>query len=152
VTGEVCVRGPAVIGRYEQHRGTDSFQDGWFRTGDLGYFDKEGYLFLVGRSKDVIIRGGENIFPVRIESVILQYPGVSEVAVVGKPDPLYGEAVVAFVAAAVAFNQAHLRRHLAQSLPAAQCPAEIRVMSTLPKTRSNKVDKVALREAARRDT
>jgi acyl-CoA synthetase (AMP-forming)/AMP-acid ligase II len=153
VTGEVCIKGLAVIRRYRQNRGADSFQDGWFRTGDLGYFDQDGYLFLIGRSKDIIIRGGENIFPIQIESAILGYPAMQEAAVVGKPDPVYGEIVVAFVGTSKpTASQEQLRLYLEKQLPPVQRPAEIRFLDALPKMTSNKIDKVALREMARSGT
>jgi acyl-CoA synthetase (AMP-forming)/AMP-acid ligase II len=149
--GEVCINGEAVIERYEAGRGNDSFEDGWLRTGDLGYFDEDGYLFLVGRSKDIIIRGGENIFPVEIESVILEQPWIREVAVVGKHDSIYGEAIVAFVGtSAKRPDRAQLEQHLKQRLTSVQQPSEIHFLSALPKTSSNKIDKVALREVANR--
>ena len=78
------------------------YGDGWFWGGDLARMDADGYLYLAGRSKDMIIRGGENIYPVEIETVIADYPGVTAVAVVGQPDEHWGEIVVAFVTARTA--------------------------------------------------
>ena len=95
--GEICVRGPSVISAYAGGASTAVFQDGWFRTGDLGYQDADGYLYITGRQRDVIIRGGENIAPREIEEVLLADPLVRDVAVVGQPDPLYGQQVVAYL-------------------------------------------------------
>lgn len=145
--GEVCIQGPSVIDHYEDGAGSDSFQEGWFRTGDLGYFDEDGYLFLVGRSKDLIIRGGENIFPVEIESVLLSFPGVTEAAVVGLADELYGEAVGAFITTNNAFDLAQLKVYLAEHLSASKIPTQITVLDAMPRTRSNKIDKVQLRKS-----
>jgi len=152
VIGEVCIKGRTAVDHYEANRGSDSFQEGWLRTGDLGYFDADNYLFLVGRSKDIIIRGGENIFPVEIEAAILEQPWVHEVAVVGRPDPVYGEAIVAFVGTSQSKpkQQQLLQEYLGQRLPRNQQPSEIRFVVTLPKTSSNKIDKVALREVVNR--
>ncbi|HEU0000307.1 MAG TPA: AMP-binding protein, partial [Ktedonobacteraceae bacterium] len=96
-TGEICVAGPGVIRAYQDDRGQESFQDGWFRSGDLGYLDEDGYLFIKGRLREVIIRGGENIAPREIEEVLQGHPAVREVAVVGRPDPVYGEQPVAYL-------------------------------------------------------
>ncbi|MDP1013634.1 AMP-binding protein, partial [Klebsiella pneumoniae] len=74
--------------------------DGWFHTGDVGRVDSEGYVYITDRMKDMIITGGENVYPIEVESVIADYPGVSQVAVIGVEDPLWGEAVKAVVVAA----------------------------------------------------
>ncbi len=98
VIGEVEIRGASVIRRYEGQGYEDRFDaDGWLRTRDLGYLDDDGYLFLVGRSDDVINRGGEKIFPREIEELVLEVPGVQVAAVVGLPDDVYGHVPVLFV-------------------------------------------------------
>ncbi len=101
VDGEVVVAGPNVmrgyLGRPEE---TDQVLiDGWLRTGDVGHLDDDGYLTLVGRSKEMIIRGGENIYPKEIEDVLTGDPAVLEAAVIGVPDEMWGEVVVAYVQA-----------------------------------------------------
>ncbi|SEF08015.1 long-chain acyl-CoA synthetase [Rhizobiales bacterium GAS191] len=98
--GEICVRGPNVMqGYYKMPEETAvAIVDGWLRTGDLGIVDEEGHAYIVDRKKEVIIRGGQNIYPADIEEVIYHHPGVSEVAVVGAPDERLGEVPVAFVA------------------------------------------------------
>src|SRR5262249_9344341 len=93
--GELCVSGPSVASGYARGAGQGAFADGWFRTGDLGYQDADGYVYITGRLRDVIIRGGENIAPREIEEVLLGCAEVREVAVIGCPDPIYGEQVVA---------------------------------------------------------
>ena len=99
--GEVIVRGDVVMsGYWDQPEATaETLRNGWLHTGDIGTFDDEGYLTLHDRSKDLIISGGMNIYPREVEEVLLQQPGVRAVAVVGRPDPEWGEAVVAFVVA-----------------------------------------------------
>src|SRR6266446_625840 len=96
-TGEICISGPSVISAYYGNADKESFQNGWFRTGDLGYQDEEGYLFITGRLRDVIIRGGENIAPREVEEVLETHPAVREAAVIGRPDAVYGEQVVAYI-------------------------------------------------------
>ncbi len=99
--GEICVRGPAVLrGYYENHEAnTKSFKDGWFHTGDLGKVDGEGFVYLTGRASDMYISGGANVYPRETEEVLLTHPAVSEVAIVGVPDPKWGETGVAVVVA-----------------------------------------------------
>jgi acyl-CoA synthetase (AMP-forming)/AMP-acid ligase II len=97
-TGEICVAGPSIIDGYQNNSGREAFQDGWFRTGDLGYLDEDGYLFIKGRSREVINRGGENIAPREVEEVLTGHAAIREVAAVGRPDPIYGELGVAYIA------------------------------------------------------
>jgi long-chain acyl-CoA synthetase len=98
--GEILVRSPACMDGYwrEDESGIDA--DGWFHTGDIGHVDEDRYLYVSGRVKDVIIRGGENISAARVESVLNEHPGVVEVSVVGLPDPDLGEVVGAVILAA----------------------------------------------------
>jgi acyl-CoA synthetase (AMP-forming)/AMP-acid ligase II len=93
--GEIWVRGDQVAGEYVGQNG--SGDDGWFRTKDAGSFDQSGFLFVAGRLDDVIVRGGENISPGEVEDVILRHPAVADVAVIGVPDPEWGEAIAAIV-------------------------------------------------------
>src|SRR5699024_7062909 len=99
--GEIIVRGPMVFHGYDQlpAENEQAFSDGWFYTGDLGYFDEEGFLYVVDRRTDLIISGGENIYPSEIEQIMLGYPGVADVAVVGMNDDKWGQVPVAFVVA-----------------------------------------------------
>ncbi|HEV7371703.1 acyl-CoA synthetase [Arenibaculum sp.] len=96
-TGEICVRGPAVFAGYHDNPEADAkaFRDGWFRTGDIGYLDERGFLFITGRASDMYISGGSNVYPREIEEAILTHPAIREVAVVGVPDPKWGESGVA---------------------------------------------------------
>ena len=97
--GEICVRGPTVMkGYWERPEATaESLRSGWLHTGDVGYMDEHGYVYILDRTKDMIISGGSNIYPREIEEVLLQHPAISEVCVIGVPDELWGEAVMAVV-------------------------------------------------------
>lgn len=90
------MRGDHVISDYMDPQ-PDAFHDGWFLTGDLGYFDEDGYLFVKGRSKDMINRGGEKVAPAGVQSVLSQLEFIAEIVILGMPDDLYGEAVTAVV-------------------------------------------------------
>ena len=118
-----------------------------FKTGDLGYLDGDGFLHIAGRAKDVIIRGGVNIAPLEIDNVLTRHADVSEAAAVGVPDPIYGEAVVAYVAprAGAALTADHVKRHCDELLPDFKRPREIVVRDSLPKNVSGKIDRAALR-------
>lgn len=98
-TGEICVRGPSVMkGYWEQPEATAAaIRAGWLHTGDLGHMDERGYLYIVDRSKDMIISGGANVYPREVEEVLAQHPAVAEVCVFGVPDDIWGEAVRAAV-------------------------------------------------------
>lgn len=145
-TGEVWIQGKQVIDSYVGNVDADAFISGWFRTGDLGYFDTDGYLFLTGRKKEVIIHGGENIAPREIEEVIFTYPGVQEVAVVGVPNALYGENIAAFVVTKEKNPQENvLRKYLQQKLSPQKIPGTITFLDTLPKGKTNKIDKNKLK-------
>jgi len=148
-TGEVWIQGENVITHYENNAGSDAFLDGWFCTGDLGYFDQDNYLFLVGREKDVIIRGGENIAPREIEEVLLTYPGIQEVAVVGHPDQVYGERIVAYIVIDSKSKQVmtdQIKAHIAEKLSPQKIPADIYVLVALPRGNTGKIDKKQLRD------
>ncbi len=97
--GEICCRSPAVMRGYWRAPGAtaEAMRDGWLHTGDVGYVDEEGYLFIVDRKKDLIIRGGFNVYPRDVEDALLEHPGVAAAGVVGRPDDRHGEEVVAFV-------------------------------------------------------
>ena len=155
--GEIAVRGPTVMLGYRGLPGAtaETIHDGWLRTGDLGYLDEDGYLFLTDRKKDIIIRGGENISPKEIEEVLSAHPLVAESAVVGAPDTQYGERVVAFVVlrggtASLKTVEAELLAHCYRRLARFKLPAHIEVLSELPKNAVGKVSKKTLKEAARR--
>jgi acyl-CoA synthetase (AMP-forming)/AMP-acid ligase II len=150
-TGEICICGPSVITRYVDGRAPDAFVDGWFRTGDLGCFDEDGYLYIVGRKRDVIIRGGENIAPREVEEVLLATPYVRDGAVVGVPDPVYGQRVVAYVVPAApwtATTAEALQRACALRLSAYKVPERFVVVNELPRTPFGKLQRQVLLSAA----
>ncbi|MEZ5382788.1 MAG: AMP-binding protein [Microthrixaceae bacterium] len=155
--GIVEVRGPSVFDGYQGggRTGTDWTEDGWFRTGDLGWMDGDGYLHLVGRAKDVIITGGLNVYPAEVEAAVADVEGVAEVAVIGLPDTEWGERVAAVVVpsdAAALDDAVHadlLRQELAagarQALSAYKVPKRWELVADLPRNSMGKVTKNALR-------
>ncbi|MFF4275689.1 class I adenylate-forming enzyme family protein [Streptomyces sp. NPDC001536] len=147
--GEVVVRGPNIMRGY-LGRPDDTARvivDGWLHTGDVGHLDAEGYLTLVGRSKDMIIRGGENIYPKEIEDVLASDPSVLEAAVIGVPDETWGEVVVAYVQPrpGSTVDPAALQALCARSLTGFKRPASYVVVEAIPKNAVGKIDKVSLR-------
>src|SRR5882724_9171194 len=146
--GEVLIKGPNVmrgyLGRPEETATT--IVDGWLHTGDVGRFDEDGYLVLVDRIKDMIIRGGENIYPKEIENVLYGHPDVLEAAVVGAPNETYGEVPVAFVTLrpGAMVNAEGLRDHCRERLSKYKLPA-VELLAALPKNAVGKIDKPALR-------
>jgi len=148
--GEVLIAGPTVMRGYlnKPEETAKTLVDGWLHTGDIGYLDADGYLVLVDRAKDLIIRGGENIYPKEIESVAYQRPEVAEVAVVGRPHRLYGEVPVMFVspAAGQTIDIDELRSYLAVKLSKYKQPVTITVLDSLPKNAVGKLDKPSLRK------
>src|SRR2546423_6804570 len=141
-TGEICISGPSVISAYYGNADKETFQDGWFRTGDLGYKDEEGYLYITGRLRDVIIRGGENIAPREVEEVLETYPAVREAAVIGRPNPAYGEEVVAYIVVNGLWSPElaqRLREYAARRLSAHKVPVDFIAVDALPKNALGKV-------------
>jgi acyl-CoA synthetase (AMP-forming)/AMP-acid ligase II len=150
-TGEICVCGPSVTMGYVDARAPDAFFDGWFRTGDLGYFDEDGYLYIVGRKRDVIIRGGENIAPREVEEALLATSFVRDVAVVGASDPVYGQRVVAYVVPSVPWStrMAKALQHVcALQMSAYKIPEQFVAVKELPRTPFGKLQRHALQTAA----
>jgi malonyl-CoA/methylmalonyl-CoA synthetase len=142
--GEILVCGPNVFGGYwERPDATeDSFADGWFRTGDLGRRDEDGYLWILGRSKELIITGGLNVYPREVEDVLLAHPGVAEVAVVGTPSEEWGEVVTAFVVADGERPRAEaLQAFAAERLAPFKRPRLVHFVDTLPRNALGKVVK-----------
>ena len=126
-----------------------SLKDGWFHAGDLAWRDKDGYLFLAGRADDMIIRGGENVYPVEIEDVLADLPAVSEVAVVGEPDPYWGEVVTAVVilGPGASLTYEELVAHCNPRLARYKVPHRLVVVAELPKNPTGKIRKGVLRQA-----
>ncbi len=152
--GEIVVRGDVVMpGYWNQPDATaEALRDGWLHTGDVGSFDSNGYLTLRDRSKDLIISGGMNIYPREVEEALLRHPGVRATAVVGRPDPEWGEAVVAFVVAADgAFvpEVADLDRTCLENIARFKRPKEYRFVESLPTNNYGKVVKRELRDQLR---
>src|SRR6266566_897572 len=148
-TGEICISGPSVISAYYGNADKESFQNGWFRTGDLGYQDEEGYLFLTGRLREVIIRGGENIAPREVEEVLETYPAVREAAVIGRPDAVYGEQVVAYIVVNGPMTPElakALHEYAARRLSAHKVPVDFIAVDALPKNALGKVEHRLLQE------
>lgn len=143
--GRIRYRGPGVASGFfnDPEADREAYRDGWFYPGDLGRLDAKGYLFLAGRSKEVIIRGGANIYPAEIEAVLLSHPGVSDAAVIGWPSPEMGEEIAAFVTgdAPVADLMAYCRERLASY----KCPKRIFPLESLPKSDLGKVQKLDLK-------
>jgi fatty-acyl-CoA synthase len=149
--GEICARGYGVmLGYHEDPAATAHAIDaqGWLHTGDLGTIDAQGYVRITGRLKDMIIRGGENLFPAEIETVLLEHPDVAEVAVVGVPDAFWGETVAAFVRPAPgrSMDAVALKAHCRERIAAQKSPAHWIAVETWPLTGSGKIQKYALRE------
>jgi long-chain acyl-CoA synthetase len=147
--GEVLIAGPNVMRGY-LNRPDDTAKtlvDGWLRTGDVGRLDEDGYLVLVDRAKDMIIRGGENIYPKEIETVVYQLPEIAEAAVVGRANPVYGEEPVLFVApnSGLSADVERIRDHAARFLSKYKLPVEITILDELPKNPVGKIDKPSLR-------
>lgn len=148
--GEICVRGPMLMTGYwnSPDATADAIRDGWFHTGDVGRFDADGYLYVVDRLKDLIIRGGINVYPRDIEDAMLTHPDVVACGVVGKPDPTYGEEVVAFVqlrpGATVDAEVlvAWAREHISK----AKYPRDVRIVDAVPLTSVFKTDRKAMRK------
>jgi acyl-CoA synthetase (AMP-forming)/AMP-acid ligase II len=147
--GEVVVRGPNVMRGYlgRPEESAQTLRGGWLHTGDVGRFDQDGYLSLVDRVKDLIIRGGENIYPKEIEDVLYAHPAVLEAAVVGQPDQVFGEQPVAFVALRNGFDVVpeDFIEHCRQSLARYKVPREVYLEETLPKNALGKIAKPVLR-------
>ncbi len=147
--GEICVRGPLVTQGYwrRPELTAETLRGGWLHTGDLGRFDAAGYLSIVGRSKDLIISGGFNVYPAEVETVMRADPTVAEVAVVGLPDDTWGEAVTAFVVptAGAEIDPDRLRAMVREAKGSIQTPKSVHVVDALPLTPLGKIDKAALR-------
>lgn len=147
--GEICVRGPNVMKGYlnRMSETADTLRNGWMHTGDMGRLDEDGDLFITGRKKDIIIRGGENISPGAVEEALFSHPAVQEAAVVGIPDPLYGEEVKAFVVlhSGSVVSEEDLILHCLKILPRFKAPKSIVFLKDLPKSPVGKVLKRELR-------
>lgn len=143
--GIIFVRGEQVSGEYEGI-GSTTENDGWFNTRDAGYIDDDGYLFVQGRVDDVIVRGGENLSPGEIESVLVAHPAVEAAAVVGIPDVEWGERVVAAVVKCAECTEDELRDHVRAALRSASTPERIAFYDELPFNETGKLLRRVLRD------
>lgn len=151
--GEICLRGPKITRGYwnDPVKTATAFHGDWFRSGDMGYLDAEGFLFLTDRMKDMIISGGENIASSEVERVVFELPQVREVAVIGAPDPRWGERPVAFVVLepGTALTLDELVAHCRARLAAFKAPRALMLREALPRNPSGKILKRVLREELR---
>jgi fatty-acyl-CoA synthase len=150
-TGEICVIGPAVFAGYYDNPDANAkaFRDGWFRTGDLGHMDEEGFVYITGRASDMYISGGSNIYPREVEEKILTHPDIGEVAVLGVPDPVWGEVGVAVCVArdgAAPVSEAELVAFLAPKVARYKMPKRFYFWEALPKSGYGKVPKRMVRD------
>ena len=148
-TGEICVIGPAVFAGYYRNpeANAQAFRDGWFRTGDLGHVDEAGYLWITGRSSDMYISGGSNVHPREIEEKILTHPDVSEVIVLGMPDPLWGEVgwAVCVPVPGRCLTDEGLMAWIADKVPRYKHPRRWLVWDALPKSAYGKITRKMIR-------
>lgn len=152
-SGELWVRGPNVSrGYWDNPEATSAafLPDGWFRTGDLGYLDDDGYVFIVDRLKDMVISGGENIYPAEIENVLNGHPQVADIAVIGVPDEKWGEAVCAVAAfSGEPLSLDEIRLYLNPHLARYKLPTRLVVVDTVARNGAGKLDKPRIREQVR---
>ncbi|GAA4814865.1 long-chain-fatty-acid--CoA ligase [Tomitella cavernea] len=150
--GELHFRGHNVMKGYfrQPEKTAEVIRDGWFGTGDLGYRDEDGYLFIVDRKKDLVIRGGYNIYPREVEEVLYAHPAVLEAAVFGEPDERLGEEVVAAVALRPGAQATpdEIREFVKDSVAAYKYPRRVHIVESLPKSPNGKILKRVLRQAA----
>jgi fatty-acyl-CoA synthase len=148
--GELLVRGPNVFpGYWRNAEATGSaFHDGWLLTGDIAERDDEGNYRILGRLKDMVVSGGENIYPAEIEAVLHEHPAVADAAVVGVPDERWGEVCVAFVVLDAPVSDEDLRRHCADRLARFKVPKAFHVVDELPRNSMGKIQKSELKVTA----
>ncbi len=150
--GEICICGPSIMKGYlnNPEETKSAFWDNWFRSGDIGVIDKDGYLYIVDRLKDLIITGGENVYPREIEEVLYTRPEVEECAVIGLPDREYGERVTAYIVLKEGYklDPADLKSNLKLHLSSFKVPKEYIKIEELPKNISGKILKRELRKSA----
>jgi long-chain acyl-CoA synthetase len=147
--GEIVIRGHNVMkGYYKKPQATaDAFRNGWFHTGDIGRFDEDGYIYIVDRVKDMIIRGGFNVYPREIEETLVSHPDVSLAAVIGVPNDQYGEEIKAFVVMkeGAQSSEEAIKGWAKDNMAAYKYPREIVFRDTLPMNATGKILKIELR-------
>lgn len=148
--GEIELRGSNVITEYfkPENGANIVFQDGWFATGDIGLVDAEGYVYVLDRKKDMINHGGEKVFCLEVENRIIEFPGVDECAVIGVPDPIFGEAVKAIIRLkkGCLCSEEELKQFLVKSLAKYKLPTSFVFVNEIPRTESGKINKRLLKE------
>lgn len=148
--GEVRVKGPQLMVGYRNNpeESARALRDGWMYTGDIGYADEEGYVYLVDRKKEMVIVGGYNVYPREIDEVLYHHPAVREAATVGKPDPRLGEVLVAFVVLdrGKTLSEDEFFAYCEAQMVKYKRPVEVHFVDSLPKTGTNKINRPALRE------
>ena len=148
--GEIAVRGPNVFFEYWGNEAAtrDALHDGWYRTGDIGLCDGDGYFWVRDRKKNMIISGGENVYPAEVERVLLEHPDVSECAVIGRPDPRWDEVPIAYVIArsGCRLEADELRAHLQAQLARYKVPRDIVFVTDMPRTALGKVQHFLLKQ------
>ena len=146
--GEIATRSETLMDGYEgaDEETAEAFRGGWFRAGDLAHQDEDGYVYLAGRSTEMIIRGGENIYPVEVESIIVEHEAISQAAVVGRPDRTWGERVVAFVTTTRDLDHSEIIAHCRSRMAKYKVPDEFVIVEDLPRNASGKVLKRELAE------
>lgn len=147
--GEILIKGPGVmVGYWNNHPASfDAVEDGWMHSGDIGAFDKDRFLFVLDRKKDMILSGGENIYPREVEEALYNHPAVKEAAVIGIPDGRWGESVKAFVVVepSQTVSEAELIEHCRKHIASYKKPKSVEFLDTLPKLPNKKIDKKQLR-------
>jgi long-chain acyl-CoA synthetase len=148
--GELRARGPQLMLGYrnQPEETARTLRDGWVHTGDIGYFDEEGFVFLVDRKKDMVIVGGFNVYPREVDEVLFKHPKIREAATVGKPDPRLGEVLVAFVVldAGATLSEEEFFDYCKAEMVKYKRPVEVRFVESLPRTGTNKINRRALRD------
>jgi long-chain acyl-CoA synthetase len=149
--GEICIRGRNIMKGYlnnPQANAEAFWENGWFRSGDIGIFDEHGYLFIVDRIKDMVITGGENVYPREVEEILYTFPDVSECAVIGLPDLEWGEKVTAFIVTkpGKTIDCMEVKTYLKSQLSPFKVPKEYRIVEELPKSPTGKILKRILKQ------
>ena len=148
--GELYIKGPNITpGYWNNKKATeDSFEDGWLKTGDAAKFDEEGFVYIVDRSKDMYISGGENVYPAEVENVLYQLPQIAEAAIIGIPDERWGETGVAFISLKpdTALEEKDLISHCIENLAKFKVPSKVEFVEALPRNATGKVLKRTLRD------
>jgi acyl-CoA synthetase (AMP-forming)/AMP-acid ligase II len=144
--GEVVIQGPNVVSEYENNpeANAKSFTNGWFRTGDQGYLDEEGYLILTGRIKELINRGGEKVAPREIDEVLLAHPAVAEAVAFGVPHPTWGEEVAAAVVLRTPETDTAILAFCRERLADFKCPKKLYIVEAIPRTATGKIQRGAV--------